>query len=140
MAVIGFTTYLDFIDEINSVIPCFQPVRVQSYQKLESIHNGMAQSRTFFVELSTQVIRADGVVDVLVCRFITGQPTIFSNHDPDQLAEFVTRNHIVTMNFRRDLANREYRVAGGLIAAAADSHTQATLDPIWTIDPNQEHD
>ncbi len=128
MAVIGFFSYSDFLDEIKQTALFGQPVRVQAYYKLKGDKTGLLQKYTFITEVAVQVTGLSDTSDVLVCRFITGETSVM-NADNDQswLGRLDQRNRRVAGLVRQRLQAAGYHTRTGVFANA--KHSEIESDP-----------
>lgn len=136
MAVIGFLRYSDFLAELKSVPLWGEPIRVQQYHKSVAVDKKLPiKWVTFYVEAAIYLFDSS---HTLVCRFVTGKTNTISYGGPDQndkLEKLDRRNRRAANILRQALEESEgFTVRPGLIAAAAESQTEADPQGLWTAD------
>lgn len=130
MATIGFLSFSDFLEELKQTALWGQPVRVQEYHRSKINGEYLPLTHyTFCIEAAVENI-ADQ--NVLVCRFVTGRLSTLPQHGQVKLERIERRNRIAARILRQRLQAEGFPVGKGLIAAAAQSETEADPGGLWS--------
>ncbi|MCB0207689.1 MAG: hypothetical protein KDJ52_00075 [Anaerolineae bacterium] len=121
MAIVGFTNYQAFYEELRDHGQWDWPVRVAHYHKIIPSSNTPITLYKFFVVAACETDR-----DTLVCRFQIGQTQIWGDDDQGRLVELDELSLKVKEGLIRSLQTLEWtQIRAGIIAAADQSETDA---------------